>query len=71
MVLFTNFVHLRSSTSKATLKSLPLVRKDVLKKKIYVHKNYTTHTDSTHVNRSHGFVRSLTFMKATETLFHQ
>lgn len=69
--LFANWSHLRGLAQRTTIKSLPLARKEVLKKKTYVHKNYTTHTESTHVNRSQGFVRSLTFVKATEMLFHQ
>lgn len=60
--------HLASGTKS---KGPQLVRKDPLKKKIYVHKNYTTHKEFTHVNRSQGFVQSLAFVKATEVLFHQ
>ena len=48
-----------------------LVRRNSLKKKIYVHKNYTTNKESTHVIDSKRVTQKLQFTKLTEVLFYQ
>ena len=47
------------------------IQRKSLKKKVYVHKNYTTSREPTHVTSSKGVTQNVEFMKFTEGLFRK